>query len=211
MEKSRALKKLKENLPASPSKRCAVISTCISRWSPESPTVLNLRKSISPVDSVIASNIQEIVESAKLKRSKEVLTVMNTVTASVSGENLEKSRCKMQLCKQLGIPARRISGGKRIRTKILKSESSAWNLTLRKTRRDAISDETKRIVYDFWLSPGISHPTGNKSDIKRERLGPNIYASHMAQVIEETQTDAYIDFVANYPDIKIRQKELLTN
>jgi hypothetical protein len=36
---------------------------------------------------------------------KEALTVMNTVTASVSGENLEKSRCKMQLCKQLGIPA----------------------------------------------------------------------------------------------------------
>jgi hypothetical protein len=67
---------------------------------------------------VIASNIQEIVESAKLKRSKEALTVMNTVTASVNGENLEKSRCKMQLCKQLGIPARRISGGKRIRTKI---------------------------------------------------------------------------------------------
>ena len=88
-------------------------------------------KSISPVDSVIVSNIQEIVESAKLKRSKEALTVMNTVSASVSGENLEKSRCKMQLCKQLGIPARRISGGKRIRTKILKSESSAWNLQMR--------------------------------------------------------------------------------
>jgi hypothetical protein len=39
---------------------------------------------------------------------------------------------KMQLCKQLGI-----SGEKRIGTKILKSESLAWNLTLRKTRRDA--------------------------------------------------------------------------
>jgi hypothetical protein len=86
---------------------------------------------------VIASNIQEIVESTKLKRSKEVLTVMNTVTASVSGENLEKSRCKMQLCKQLGIPIRRISGEKRIGTKISKSESLPWNLTLRKTRRDA--------------------------------------------------------------------------
>jgi hypothetical protein len=111
----------------------------------------------------------------------------------------------MQLSKQLGIPARRISGGKRIRANILKNESSAWNLTLRKTRRDAISDETKRIVYDFWLSPGISHPTGNKPDINRERLGPNIYASHMAQVIEKTQTDVYIDFVAKYPN-KIRQK-----
>jgi hypothetical protein len=59
-------------------------------------SVLNLRKYISPVDCEIASNIQEIVESAKLKRSKEALTVMNTVTASVSGENLENSRCKMQ-------------------------------------------------------------------------------------------------------------------
>ena len=131
--------KLKESLPASPSKRCVVISTYLSRRSPKSPTVLILKKytCISPVDSVIASNIQEIVESAKLKRSKEVLTVMNTVTASVSGENLEKSRCKMQLCKQLGIPTRRISGEKRIGTKILKSESLAWNLTLRRTRRDA--------------------------------------------------------------------------
>jgi HSP90 family molecular chaperone len=89
MEKSRALKKLKESLP---SKRCAVMSTYLSRRSPEPPIVLNLRKSISPVDSVIASNIQEIVESAKLKRSKEALTVMNTV----SGENLEKSRCKIK-------------------------------------------------------------------------------------------------------------------
>jgi hypothetical protein len=62
---------------------------------------------------------------------------MNTMTASVSGENLEKSRCKMQLCKQLGIPNRRISGENRIGTKILKNESLAWNLTLRKTRRDA--------------------------------------------------------------------------
>ena len=65
------------------------------------------------------------------------------------------------------------------------------------------SDETKRIVYDFWLSPGVSHPTGNKSDIKRERLGPNIYAS---QVIEKTQTDAYIDFIAQYPDIKVGRR-----
>jgi hypothetical protein len=43
----------------------------------------------------------------------------------------------MQLCKQLGIPTWRISGEKRIGTEILKSESLPWNLTLRKTRRDA--------------------------------------------------------------------------
>ena len=49
MEKSRALKKLKESLPASPSKRCAVISTYLYRKAPESPTVLILRRSISPL------------------------------------------------------------------------------------------------------------------------------------------------------------------
>jgi hypothetical protein len=38
---------------------------------------------ISTVDSVIASNIQEIVESAKLKRSKEALTVMNKYLFSI--------------------------------------------------------------------------------------------------------------------------------
>jgi hypothetical protein len=40
------------------------------------------------------------------------------------------------------------------------------------------------------------HSTGNKSDIKRERLALNIYASHMAQVIEKTQIDAilHLDF-----------------
>ena len=114
-------------------KVCCDFYVFIPKGHPSPPPFL----SISTVDSVIASNIQEIVESAKLKRSKEALTVMNTVTASVSGENLEKSRCKMQLCKQLGIPTRRISGEKRIGTKILKSKSLAWNLTLRKTRRDA--------------------------------------------------------------------------
>jgi hypothetical protein len=46
---------------------------------------------------VTVSNIQEIVESAKLKRSKEALSAMNTVTASVSGENLLlQSQCKLQ-------------------------------------------------------------------------------------------------------------------
>jgi hypothetical protein len=40
IKKSRALKKLKESLPASPSKRCVVISTYLSRRSPEFPTVL---------------------------------------------------------------------------------------------------------------------------------------------------------------------------
>ncbi|CAG2232115.1 unnamed protein product [Mytilus edulis] len=154
----------------------------------------------------VVADIQEIIKSTKLKRSKNARSVMNSVTASISGENLANSRGKIKLCKNLGLPARRVAGGQRIRSRILKSESSAWALTQQKTRKDSISEETKKTVYNFWLSDGISHPTGNKSDIKRERLGPNLYTSHMTHVLEKTQTDAYLDFVAKYPEIKIGQR-----
>jgi hypothetical protein len=97
---------------------------------------------------------------------------MNTVTASVRGENLKNLGVKCNSPNNWVFRPGEFQAENESEL-TLKSESSAWNLTLRKTRRDAISDETKRIVYDFWLSPVISHPTGNKPDIKRERLGPN--------------------------------------
>ncbi|XP_063425376.1 uncharacterized protein LOC134708659 [Mytilus trossulus] len=206
MEKTRALRKFKEGLPKSPSKRCAVISIYLARRSPRSPTIANLKHSVSPVEMAVVADIQEIIKSTKLKRSKNARSVMNSVTASISGENLANSRGKIKLYKNLGLPARRVAGGQRIRSRILKSESSAWALTQQKTRKDSISEETKKTVYNFWLSDGISHPTGNKSDIKRERLGPNFYTSHMTHVLEKTQTDAYLDFVAKYPEIKIGQR-----
>ncbi|CAG2242237.1 unnamed protein product [Mytilus edulis] len=185
MEKARALRKFKEGLPKSPSKRCAVISTYLARRSPRSPTIANLKHSVSPVEMAVVADIQEIIKSTKLKRSKNARSVMNSVTASISGENLANSRGKIKLSKNLGLPARRVAGGQRIRSRILKSESSAWALTQQKTRKDSISEETKKTVYNFWLSDGISHPTGNKSDIKRERLGPNLYTSHMTHVLEK--------------------------
>jgi hypothetical protein len=43
----------------------------------------------------------------------------------------------VEITTHLLLGTRRISDEKRIGAKILKSESLAWNLTLRKTRRDA--------------------------------------------------------------------------
>lgn len=206
MEKTRAIKRLKDSLPKSPNKRSAVLSTYLSKRSPDSPTVLVLKSTFSPLETTVIDNIKEVIQSTKMKRSKNALSVMHAVTASVSGESIGTSRCKMKLAKVLGVPARRLSGGKRIRTKILKSEASAWDFTTRKTRSDSIDEKTKKVVYDFWLSPGISHPTGNKSDIKRERLGPKVYTSHMVHVLEKTQTEAYVEFISKFPEIKIGQR-----
>jgi hypothetical protein len=35
-----------------------------------------------------------------------------------------------------------------------------------------VDDDTQKLMYNFWCSPENSHPTGNKNDVKRVRLGP---------------------------------------
>ncbi len=142
-----------------------------------------------------------------MKRSTDSRTAMHVICASVSGENISKAKCIRRLSDKFQLPVRRISGGKRIRTKNLKSEKSCWTVTERKTRSDAIPEETKHACYQYWLSPGTSRPTGNKSDIKRERLGPKVYASHMVHILEKTQTEVFQEFKTKNPDIKISQRQ----
>ena len=88
----------------------------------------------------------------------------------------------------------------------MKTETSCWEYTKRKTRSDGLSDETKKIVYTFWTSPGVSRPTGNKNDVKRHRIGPKSYISHPIQILEKTQTEIFHDFTVAYPTIKISQR-----
>jgi hypothetical protein len=40
---------------------------------------------------------------------------------------------------------------------------------------DKISDKDIETAYTFWVEPQTSRPTGNKSDVKRVRLGPKLY------------------------------------
>ncbi|CAC5418653.1 unnamed protein product [Mytilus coruscus] len=105
---------------------------------------------------------------------------------------------------KLDIPVRRISGGRRI----LRSDLYCWSFTKRKTRSDALSEDVKRQVYEYWKKSGISRPTGNKSDVKRGRLGPNINASHMIQILEKTQTEVYTNFTIENPETKYHKDPL---
>ena len=77
-----------------------------------------------------------------------------------------------------------LSRGRQHRASLLKSDNASWNFTKRKIRSDAISEEQKKLVYDFWSSPGVS----SKSDIKRMRTGPKQFVSHAVYVLENTQT-----------------------
>lgn len=56
----------------------------------------------------------------------------------------------------------------------------------RQTRSDSIPSEHRKLAYDFWSSPGISRPTGNKKDTIRKRVAVRTYTCHANQVLEKT-------------------------
>ena len=153
-------------------KRAATLATYLDRTC--SPTVKKLQdfniitspeeSSDTEVEKAVLEDIKVAVNESKMKRTSDTLNGMNTIIASISGENVSEKKCRKRLARKL--PIRRISGGKRIRIKVLTSDNSCWSFTKRKTRSDALSDEIKRKVYEYWPKPGVSRPTGNKRDVK---------------------------------------------
>ncbi|CAC5408431.1 unnamed protein product [Mytilus coruscus] len=226
--KHRAIKRLKNALPRTPKRRSATLAAYLQHT--KSPAVEILRQAevvSSPEDQMgmaiekaALEDIKTAIDSCKTKRSKDSVTSMNVLVASISGEKVTETRCRKNLAKKLGLPVRRLSRGNRIRTTILKSEKSCWAYVCRKTRKDALSEETKRLAFNFWMKPGISHPTGNKADVKRERIGPKTYSSHQVYLVEKTQTellnenDVYdennvhvYDYISDIVDVTLCNKE----
>ena len=212
MQKSRALKKLKSNLPKYPMKQAATIAAFLEDKNSPAVKILESikivpspeeKENLALQDSVF-SDIKESVSNLKMKRCNKAREAMDFLAASISGEFVRKSRSKTSLAKKLGLPIRRISKGYVVRSKIFHSESSSLCYTQRKTRSDALSDENRKCIYEFWREN--SHPTGNKNDVKRVRIGPKQYSSHAVQILEKTQTEIYTDFKLKFPEIKVCQR-----
>jgi hypothetical protein len=75
---------------------------------------------------------------------------------------------------------------KRIRTQILKTEKSCFEITKRKTRSDAVSENVKRTVFDFWCSPSVSRTSSNKRHQENEDFTKNIFVSSDTILRENT-------------------------
>ena len=52
-----------------------------------------------------------------------------------------------------------------------------------------------------------SRPTGNKEDLIRKRVGVKTWVEHPKNVLEKTQTEAYVEFSSMHPEIKISQRK----
>ncbi|XP_062600300.1 DNA ligase 1-like, partial [Saccostrea cucullata] len=109
-QKHRALKKLKQNLPSTPKKRAALISTYMSSQnSPTAKLLQKFNKTPSPDDvkkikmaDALLSDMKTVINENKLKRSDDARATINVLSAAVSGENVQQSKCRTELSKKLG-------------------------------------------------------------------------------------------------------------
>ncbi|CAC5424453.1 unnamed protein product [Mytilus coruscus] len=184
--------------------------------SKKSPTVSNLEKMnvvVTPEDKndihlgkAVIHDLREIVDKTKLLRIDGARTAISIITASTNGSNIQNEKKKVLLGKKIGLPVKRISGGKNVRAKILSSEESCWKYIQRKTRKNAISHEIKKIAYDFWLHPDNSRPSPNKTDIKRVRIAPKQFSKHTIHILDKTQTEIFHEFKIKYPEVSMNQR-----
>lgn len=212
MSRKRALDRVKDALPVTPSKRVAVIGSLVRSPSTRNELQkLGLCTSVEEEETVAISeatlaDAATALEATKRKRSDDARTATHTTIAFVTGERVAKGRLRTKVAEKLKINRRRVSQAFQHRRKTLRSEKVCWLLNKRKVRSDAVPEEHKRKAFDFWASPAISRPTGNKKDVLRKRIARKTYVSHPKQVLEKTQTEAYIQFKHDYPDIKMGQR-----
>lgn len=201
MEKCRIFKKIKELVPGSKEKRESVLASFLHKPSQKRPAA-----SPDRLNNSVVQNIQYLISTTKKRRSDDARAAMNIITASVSGENIAESKAKCKLAERLGLRRSRVYSGFKRRITLLTSETACYTETTRKLRNDRINEDIKKRIYDWWISPQNSRPTGNKNDVKRKRTGYKTYISHPIQVLEKTQSEVFSEFRQKHPDVKISQR-----
>jgi len=118
----------------------------------------------------LASDLAEGIKAVKNDRSNKGRSALGAAKSLSFGQNVRKSRSQKTLSKLIALDRRSIKSGIEKRERILKGEEPSWLATPKKTRRDAVTEEAKEIVYDYWKLVA-SRPTVNKKDLIRKRAG----------------------------------------
>ena len=212
MSKKRRVDLVKSHLPESPAKKLAVVATLI-----ESPTTRKglMRKGLissaekndeAAVALLAMHDAREAINATKGGRSNDSRAATQTALGFLCGDKVKNNRMKTKVSKMLNINRKSVGRAYNHRKKVLKSEKSCWTYTEQQTRIDAIPAEHRKLAHDFWASPDISRTTPNKRDIVRKRLAPKIYVAHPKQILDKTQTEAYMEIKTKYPEIKMGQR-----
>ena len=90
------------------------------------------------------------------------------------GKSVKSHRQQELVARLVGIKRKRISEGIKRREKILQGDKGDWLVTKQKPRRDRITEEDRRKIYDFWTKIA-NRPTGSRKDVVRKRLEKGKY------------------------------------
>ena len=212
MAKTRALRKTVEALPQTPAKKAELFQAISS--SPRTRKILSEKGLIKTPEEIeeatslraLAADISEGMEKIKTSKSKDDKAAYSAFKSLAFGENVSKCKARKSLSKLVNVGRRSVSKGIKERAKILSEEKKSWLDLERKTRGDAISTEHKQLIFNFW-SYEVSRPTGDKKDVIRKRTGKKQHIEHAKHVLEKTQTEAFLEFQAQYPEVKIKQRK----
>lgn len=203
MEKSRSLRKLKDSLPESSRLKTATLRAYLNS---DSPTAQSLqheqtmqRKQSNLIQENIVDNIKSAINATKKRRSKEAVSCRRVLFSSISGENISQdNQTSTQLADTLNVRTSTLKQAGKERDTILEGKMSTIY-----RKQNKITDEQKLCIKSFWLSSGVSRPTGNKRDMRRERLDQNVYAMRPLQILEMSQKEAFQKFKEEHPEIDI--------
>ena len=139
-------------------------------------------------------NARYLIQTIKDGRSKDTRAAMQCSVSLLCGATVSENKMQKAVAETLTINRERIRSGIKHRKRVLSDTSEGCTAVKRKRRNDATPVERLKFACDFWASPEISRPTGNKKDIVRERIAPKGYTEHKKQALEMTQSEAFHEF-----------------
>lgn len=212
MAKKRAVDKSRKALLATPSKKVEVVEKLVQ--SPQTRKALQKKGLIkSPEEEkemealrAITTDLSNGIKHLKRNNKNEGRAAFGAMKSLAFGETVKEKRLTSTVSKLVSLDRRSVSRGIKRRFEVLKGDEPSWLLTKRKPRVDSLSEEVKNSVCLYWTFEA-SRPTGDKKDIIKKRIGPKLYIEHAKHVLEQTQSEAYFNFRAANPEVKISQRK----
>lgn len=212
MAKKRARDKVTPTLPKSPRKKAEVVQTLANSLSTRGLLEKQgfLQSSVDKQDTeAMKSVVADLADGlAKVKgaKSTDQRAAYGVASSLTFGASVKKNRQQSRVAKLVGIKRQQVSKGISQREKVLKGDEACWIVIKRKVRMDAVKDEEKRLIYDYWTHQA-SRPTGSKKDKMHQRVRKGEYVEHAKHVLEKTQTECFQEFQQLHPEIKVKQRK----
>ena len=209
--RKRALDKVRDALPGTSSKRGAIVASLV-----RSPSTRNHLQDLGLCTSqeqedtlaIAQATLEDATEAfnaTKRRRSNDARSTTNTTLAFLTGERVTRGRLRSKVAQTLNINRKRLTQALQHRRRTLRSDKACWLVNMRKIRSDAIPEEHKKKAYNYWASPEIK-AHGKQGGHSKKTIARNTFVSHAKQILEKTQTEAYLQFKDKNPDIKMGQR-----